>query len=506
RTMLNPHSTRLERRIVGSSNRWRFPKDAFPQDLLALSQVCKAMNIDFDDALKDPDRLCLSKIQKNVSENLKNVAIQSRDTVVILKCLGSEWELHLPQLLQSGTLTKLYLLALGGGTTSPMKELENLLQAPAPRKVQEKTAINKMVISLKITDPMVTKVAFAMALKNLYSSQAEMNLDDAPGVLASAHTLQFSSLFQRCVTVMMAGITPNNISNFYLASCKYKAEQLTTACEKWLDMNLVPLMGTQISLRKIPKELLHKVLKSPRLFTFSEFHLVKTLLLWVYLQLNHRIQTIPIYETMMAFFHSFPKKCSFLDRNAGHSLMSLSLCLRLHAITKGKNLEDLWHMNFFPDSWLVQVMANHYHALESGGDMVHVTDLTTQAMRFGLLFAQEYTTHSKVIAVYGFFFEIKGIKNDTTSYSFYMQRKRHTDVEFPSSLCEHGIVSLRPERLVKYKISAQTLVDGKWQEFRTNEVTQKFRCIKPSCKSQVLKIQTVGIPIYVSFSFIFPRS
>lgn len=30
---------------------------------------------------------------------------------------------------------------------------------------------------------------------------------------------------------------------------------------------------------------------------------------------------------------------------------------------QGKNLEDLWHMNFFPNSWLVQVMANHYHAV-----------------------------------------------------------------------------------------------------------------------------------------------
>lgn len=45
---------------------------------------------------------------------------------------------------------------------------------------------------------------------------------------------------------------------------QYKEEQLTTACEKWLEMNLVPLVGTQIHLRKIPQELLHKVLKSPR--------------------------------------------------------------------------------------------------------------------------------------------------------------------------------------------------------------------------------------------------
>ena len=29
-----------------------------------------------------------------------------------------------------------------------------------------------------------------------------------------------------------------------------------------------------------------------------------------------------------------------------------------------------------------------------------------------------------MIAVYGFFFEIKGVRNDATSYSFYMQVRR----------------------------------------------------------------------------------
>ena len=38
---------------------------------------------------------------------------------------------------------------------------------------------------------------FATALKNLYLSQVDMNLDDVLGVLASAHILQFSSLFQK---------------------------------------------------------------------------------------------------------------------------------------------------------------------------------------------------------------------------------------------------------------------------------------------------------------------
>ncbi|VFV43638.1 Hypothetical predicted protein [Lynx pardinus] len=500
--MLNPQRrARLERRMVGSTNRWRFPSKPFSGDLLGLSQRCKALSVDLDEALKNPDRLCVSQIQKIFSETSKNKPVQSREADVILECLGSRWELHQPQLFQSETLSKLYLMALAQSTKRPTKELESLLRAQLPGKIKERPPTRKMIISLKINDPVVTKVAFAMALKSLYLSQVEMNVNDVLAVLASAHVLQFSSLFQRCVAVMMKGLTPSTIKSFYLAGCKYKEEQLTTACEKWLEMNLVPLVGTQIHLRKIPQELLHRVLRSPRLFTFNEFHLLKTLLLWVFLQLNPKVQTVPVQETVLAFFTSFSRKYSFLDQDTGQSLVPLFLCLRLHGIIKGKNLEELRHINFFPESWLIRVTANHYHALESGGDMAHVKDLTTQAVRFGLLFNQEYTTHSEVIAIYGFFFEIKGVRHDTTSYSFYMQRVRHSDV-----VCEHGPVSLRAERLVKYEIRAQTLVDGQWQEFRTNQITQKFGFSKPSCKSHALKIHTVGLPIYASFSFIFPMS
>ncbi|XP_008068296.2 BTB/POZ domain-containing protein 16 [Carlito syrichta] len=504
--MLNPRKARLERRTIGSTNRWRFPKQPFSGDLLSLSQMCKALNLDFDEALKDPDRLCISYIQKFFSETFKNEAIQSEEADVILECLGFKWELHQPQLFQSETLTKLYLAALAPGTTSSLKGLEKLLQAQAPGKIKERSPVKRIIISLKINDPLVTKAAFVTALKNLYMSEVEMSMDDVLGVLASAHILQFSSLFQRCVAMMMSGLTPSTIKNFYLAGCKYKEEQLTTACEKWLEMNLVPLMGTQIHLRKIPQDLLQKVLRSPRLFTFSEFHLLKTILLWVFLQLNNKIQAIPIHETVLAFFTSFPKNCCFLDRDTGQSLVPLFLCLRLHGITRGEDLEELRHINFFPESWLVRVTANHYYALESGGDMVHLKDFTNQALRFGLLFSQEYTTYSKMIAVYGFFFEIKGIKHDATSYSFYMQRKRHTDLEVSSLVGEYTLVSLRAERLVKYEIRAQALVDGRWLEFRTNQITQKFGFIKPTCKSHALKIQTVGIPIYASFAFIFPIS
>ncbi|XP_023564845.1 BTB/POZ domain-containing protein 16 [Octodon degus] len=504
--MMNMNKNRLERRIVGSTNRWHFPKKPFSGDLLALSQMCKALGIDLDEALKHPDRLCISKIQKLFSENFNNQAIQSLEPDVILECLGCKWELHQPQLFQSETLAKLYLAALIQSTHRSLGETSKTLQAQLPGKAKEKSPFKRMSISLRIHDSSVTRVAFATALKSLYISEAEINADDAVAVLASANILQFSGLFQKCVDTMIKALTSSTIKNFYLAGCQYKDERLIKACEKWLEMNLVPLLGTQLHLRHIPQDLLHKVLQSPRLFTFSEFHLVKTLLLWVYLQLNKNIQVMPINETLLTYFNSFSKEHCFLNRDIGHRWISLFLCLRLYNITGVKDLEELKHINFFPASWLIRVTANHYYMLENGGDMVHLKDLSTQAVRFGLLFYKEYTTHSKTVSIYGFFFELKGIKNDTNSYSFYMQRIRHTDMKSPSAVSERSTVSLRAQRLVRYEIRAQALVSGRWQEFSTSQVTQKFGLAKPHCKSHVLEVQSVGAPIYVSFDIIFPIS
>ncbi|XP_054437210.1 BTB/POZ domain-containing protein 16 [Pteronotus mesoamericanus] len=492
------HRARLEHQVAGSANQRPFGAP------LAVSQMHNSRSPDCEEAPKDTDRLCIPKIQNKFSENLKDKAIPRGDIVVTLECLDFKWDLRLPQLFQSETLTKLYLLAQGGA--APSRGLDMVIRPLSPRKSKERRFIKKMTISLKVNDPMVTEAAFATALKNLYLSQMDVDLDDVLEVLAAAHTLQFSRLLKGCVAMMISALTPSNVTDFYLAGCKYKEELLVTACERWLEVNLVPEVGKQIHLRKIPKDLLQKVLMSPRLFTFSEFHLLKTLLLWVYLQLNYRIQAVPEYETMLTFFKSLPKKSCFLDQEDEHGLMPLFRCLRLHGIIKGKDLDALRRIDFFPESWLLQVTAHHYHSAESGGDMIHVRNFATEAVRVGLLFSQEYATYSKIITVYGFFFEMKGIKNDSTSYSFYMQRIRHKDVGVPSSACEHRLVSMRAERMVRYEIRAQVLVDSQWQEFRTSEVLQKFRFAGRSCKSQVLKVQTVGIPIYVSFSFTFPVS
>ncbi|EPY72709.1 hypothetical protein CB1_098824007 [Camelus ferus] len=91
---------------------------------------------------------------------------ENAEANVILECLGFTWELHQPQLFQSDTLAKLYVMALARDSANPEKELQKLLRA------------------------------FATALKNLYMHEVTMSADDVLGVLAAAHVLQFRSLFQ----------------------------------------------------------------------------------------------------------------------------------------------------------------------------------------------------------------------------------------------------------------------------------------------------------------------
>lgn len=57
-SLLSPkkHRARPERQVAGSTNRWRLPSEPFSRDLLALSQMCKAMCLDVDDTLQAPDR------------------------------------------------------------------------------------------------------------------------------------------------------------------------------------------------------------------------------------------------------------------------------------------------------------------------------------------------------------------------------------------------------------------------------------------------------------------
>uniref|UniRef100_A0A8C8SCB0 BTB/POZ domain-containing protein 16 n=1 Tax=Pelusios castaneus TaxID=367368 RepID=A0A8C8SCB0_9SAUR len=407
--------------------------------------------------------------------NLKQKSID-----VALECLGFLWELHRIYLFKSKTLSQLFISAVEpinvNGLESQHKSKKGILVSAYLKKIN------------KSEDPEVTRIAFAVALKNLYSTEPEVEEGDIVGVLAAASVLQFPSLFQKCVSIMKSGICSANVCSYYCAACKYKQETLATDCERWLEVNLVPQFSSQIHLRKLPQELLQKVLRSSRLFTFSEFHLLKTTLCWTYLQRNPKVQIIPSHQIILMYFSSLPKRCSFLEREAEQKYITVFQSLRLHGITSSKHLEDLRRINFLPLPWLTQILSNHYHALENGGDMIFQTDFSMQAVRFGLLLKQEPRYHEEIISIYGFFFEIKAIRHEASAYSFYIQRVKHTDPALSFLTAERSPVSLRQEREVKYEIKAQCLMDGKWREFSTDQLTQKFGVTKPSCKSQVIPV------------------
>uniref|UniRef100_A0A8C0H4B6 BTB/POZ domain-containing protein 16 n=1 Tax=Chelonoidis abingdonii TaxID=106734 RepID=A0A8C0H4B6_CHEAB len=466
-----PLRQRYFRIQAGFTNRWQFPY-GLSCDLLGTAQANKAFRVCLNETLK--------KIMtgREIAESM--ICCFSYILNVALECLGFLWELHRIYLFKSKTLSQLLISA--------------------------KSKMKKITISLDVQDPEVTRIAFAIALKNLYKSEPEVEEGDVLGVLAAASVLQFPSLFQKCVSVMKSGICSANVCSYYCAACKYKQETLVTDCERWLEVNLVPQLSSQIHLRKLPQELLQKVLRSPRLFTFSEFHLLKTTLCWTYLQLNPRVQIIPSHETILMYFSSLPKRCSFLEREAGQRYITVFQSLRLHGITSSKHLEDLRQINFLPLPWLTQILSNHYHALENGGDMTLQRDFSTQAVRFGLLLKQEPRYHEEIISIYGFFFEIKAIRHEASAYSFYIQRVKQTDPALSFITAERSPVSLRQERDVKYEIKAQCLMDGKWREFSTDQVTQKFGVTKPSCKSQVLKARIPSIPVYVTYALLFRSS
>uniref|UniRef100_A0A452H2J8 BTBDG BTB/POZ domain-containing protein n=1 Tax=Gopherus agassizii TaxID=38772 RepID=A0A452H2J8_9SAUR len=103
---------------------------------------------------------------------------------VALECLGFLWELHRIYLFKSKTLSQLLI------SSNPVAQKTKALS-------KEKSKMKKITISLDVQDPEVTRIAFAIALKNLYSTEPEVEEGDVLGVLAVASVLQFPSLFQK---------------------------------------------------------------------------------------------------------------------------------------------------------------------------------------------------------------------------------------------------------------------------------------------------------------------
>ncbi|XP_072095891.1 BTB/POZ domain-containing protein 16 [Mobula birostris] len=367
----------------------------------------------------------------------------------------------------------------------------------------------KRIISLKldVTDPLVTREGFAIALGNLYNDKPEVEVEHILGVFAAAVVLQFKCLFNRCATVMLDSINTTTVCHFHQAALKYNQEKLRQACERWLELNLIVHLRYETTLRDLQMEVLQKTLFSPRLFTFTEYHVLQTVLTWVFLQVNTKVRLMPPYGTIIAYFISLREMEVYLDKEIRLKYSGVFQSVRFHGITETRQIEELQQINLLPQTILLQVVTNNYYALQHGGDMPYVKYFPSEAIRYGFIITEEPWYHSEIISYCGFYFELKAIQEKKGSnYSFYMQRLNHADSNIPFGITERNAFSLRQERKVKYEILVQTEIDEEWQVFTTGYLCQKFGVTKMSCQSQILLVDRLTMPVYVTFALLFPAT
>ncbi|XP_013400904.1 BTB/POZ domain-containing protein 16-like isoform X1 [Lingula anatina] len=464
---------------------------------------------------------------------------------VLLHCAGMDWELHRPFLQKSETLSSLlnyadnpcpryYYKNKASETldnyinrshiySNEYREISSRLNKVEvkdeaelgkerrgldhPAHTSARCMANMTVITLDLKDPVITKHSIAVALGNLYHDETEVEVVDVVGVLAVAYHLKFKHLENGCARIMMRSIRSRTVCSFYQAAVKYKQHEVATSCERWLECNLIPQLSTQIQLRDLPMDVLQKILKSSRLFTFNEYSLYKVLAYWVFLQMNPQIQLMPSHSSVLAYFNSLPKNSSLLEREEGQAYAPLFQTLRLHGIIDSSHIQDIQQMNILPQSWIVHILAQHYQALHGGGDMTLMTNFNAAAIRQGFIVDDEPPYHSEVFSLHGFHFEIKAVRTSKRgTYSFYMQRLKPTDPTLTFRQCERATFSMRPDRDVKYKIMVQTVHDGEQELYTTGPLTQRFGLGDKTSRSEVMTVDNLVKPIFVSFALIFPPS
>uniref|UniRef100_UPI00398ECB83 BTB/POZ domain-containing protein 16 isoform X2 n=1 Tax=Pristiophorus japonicus TaxID=55135 RepID=UPI00398ECB83 len=359
-------------------------------------------------------------------------------------------------------------------------------------------------LTLDVKDPLVTKEGFAVALGNLYYNKPDVDAEYILGVFAAASVLKFMTLFHKCASVMMNNINSTTVCHFHEAALKYNQEKLVQACERWLELNLVHLRY-EATFRDLQMEVLQKILLSPRLFTFTEYHVLQTILCWVFLQVNTEVRIVPPYSTIVAYFISLHKLTVYLEKNIRQKYFGLFQTVRLHGITETWQIEELQQIDLLPRDWLLHVVTRNYYALQHGGDMPCLKYFRSEAVRFGFIITEEPWYHSEMISLCGFYFELKAVpEKKGFSYCFLMQRLNHTNSSIPFGITEHNAVSLRQEREVKYQIQVQTMIDEEWKVFSTGYICQKFGVTKKTCQSEVLLVDGLTMPVYVTFALLFP--
>ncbi|XP_051523755.1 BTB/POZ domain-containing protein 16 isoform X2 [Myxocyprinus asiaticus] len=428
----------------------------------------------------------------------------------VLECLGGRWELHCSFISRSDTLYELY-------TNSKRQRDVHLQDRAVSRKCsraesspcrtgrgllhQKWNLTGPLTLRLSVKEPSITKEALSFALRTLYDPEERPD-DWGEGVIATAALLGMSDLFHKCLKEMLMNISASTVCSFHQVSCKFKDTGLQRACERWLELFLVTELCYHIKLKDLTFDLLLKTLCSPRLFTCSEYDVLRAVLYWLFLQLNPLRQTLPSHSAIINFFSRDTRV--FLEQPLGQKYIAIFQALRLHGITEWPHLQELQNIRVFPQSCLLHILSKHYHTLYSGGDTA-VTDFSKQAVRFGMIVDREQDCCTQTISLYGFYFLLKAAKVcKADTYSFSIERLRHWDTALSQSFIVTRPFCMRSERLVCYQITVQSYASGTWQEHSSGPVNQEFGLCKRRCRSKLFQIEKLSAPILVMFALTFP--
>lgn len=464
---------------------------------------------------------------------------------VLLRCLGMDWELHRPFLQKSETLTELlktaedptpqrYYKSAASETldnyikksnfySNEYREMSNRLSTVEGVELQDPTVVDTKkvshpahtsqarvntvtIINMDIHDPAITKTAMAIALGNMYHEDVDVDNEQLAGVLAAASILRFKNLVNGCVKLMLKNINYQTVCNYHDVTTRHHQEHVVLACERWLELNLIPELSEQIQLRDVPMDLLQKILKSHRLFVYNEYCVYRTLAYWLFMQLNPHLQLMPSHSTVLSFYNSLPKTTSFIEQDDGQIYSPLFSAVRLHGILDTSNIQDMQLMNILPREKLIDLLTQNYHALQGGGDMSILRNFNIGSVRQGFIIDNDPLYHSEVLSLHGFHFELKGVGTKDGIYTFFMQRLKPGDPVLSFRQCERNTFSMRADREVRYCITVQFVKNGENHIFTTGIRSQKFGLGEKTSKSEVLQLTKLQKPLYVQFAILFPSS
>ncbi|XP_065071452.1 BTB/POZ domain-containing protein 16-like [Rhopilema esculentum] len=449
---------------------------------------------------------------------LRNVHLASRNCGIelIINALNTNWNLHLRFAEGSRLLSDLIKdkKSVETSQSSPQEDYDDDffvtsdrqgVAVSIPRRDPHPTII-PIFLDLEVTDELITRHAFATALCFLYDDEVKIETLDVINVLAAARFLRINPLVNRCIDLMITNVDSRNACIFHRAAVKYDVPAVQKYCENWLQLNAIPQLSSSFALAHLSSSLLEKLLKSHNLFLCNEYQVYKLLCNWVFCKQHPTLQMLPSWGTVVTWFMSIPITVSFLESDEGRRFHSLFENLRLKGITNPGQLDEISKMNIFPSDWLLKVFSSHFYSLQGGGDMSLLTRFEDGAIRYGFMIDEPNFVQSEIISLHGFHFDIFAEFDDDGQCHIFIQRLKPTDPFVSKRISDRQTFSVRYDREVRYAIKAQ-YVDG--ESFFIKSLGPKSQCFglnNKSERSEILKIATPILPLYVTISLLFPPS